>query len=224
MQTRYKYRIQFSKEGAMRFVGHLDLLRLFQRSIKRSALPVAYSAGFNPHQLVSFAMPLPIGHSSAAEYVDVEFERELSDIGSSIKMLSVQLPAGLRVIKMHPLREGERAAAALAASAMYEIEFPGKIDIKRRAEEIMSAGSIIVLKKTKSGTADADIRPDVISLRADGNTLHAMLASGSARNLKPELLVKHIYGETEYNPFAVKYRRTEIFQSAYGGYEPLISS
>jgi len=216
---RYKYRICFSKEGAMRFIGHLDLLRLFQRAIKRSGLPVSYSAGFNPHQLVSFAMPLPIGHSSAAEYVDIEFEHPLDDIASP---LTAQLPDGLKIVNVHRLREGERAAAAQAAAAMYEIEFPELINLNEYVNELMSAKSIIVEKKTKSGTAATDIRLDIFSLRAEGNTLHAMLASGSARNLKPELLVKYIYGDTEYNPFSIKYRRVEIFQDATGGYEPLI--
>ncbi|MCL2699633.1 MAG: TIGR03936 family radical SAM-associated protein [Defluviitaleaceae bacterium] len=215
-KERYKYRICYSKDGAMRFIGHLDLLRLFQRAIKRSGLPVAYSAGFNPHQLISFAMPLPIGHSGAAEYADIEFEYPPEDI---ISPLAAQLPGGLEVIGARPLCPGERAAAALTAAAVYEIEFPAPIGFD--INEIMSAGSIIIEKKTKSGTAMTDIRPDILSLSADGRRLLTMLSAGSARNLKPELLVKYI-GGTE--PFTVKYKRIEIFkETSGGGHEPLMN-
>ena len=216
--NRYKYRICFEKDGLMRFIGHLDLLRLFQRTIKRAGLPVAYSAGYNPHQLVSFAMPLPIGHSSAAEYADVGLTQPHNCIAP---LLSAQLPDGLQIVSVRQLRESERSAAAQTAAAMYEIEFPEGLNLGKPVSEIMSAKSIIIEKKTKSGAGAADIRPDIINLYARGNILHAMLASGSARNLKPELLVKHIYGDTEYNPFKIKYRRIEIFQCTASGYEPL---
>ena len=214
---RYKYRICFSKDGVMSFIGHLDLLRLFQRAIRRCGLPVAYSSGFNPHQLISFAMPLPIGHTSSAEYADIEFEKR-----PLISLLDKQLPDGLEIIGVRPLRYGERSAAALTTAAMYEIEFPSPINLKSRVNEILSDNVIIVEKKTKSGTHNADIRPEIISLCADGNTLKAMLSSGSAQNLKPELLVKYIFGNTEYNPLSIKYKRTEIFQTTENGYEPLI--
>lgn len=216
--NRFKYRICFSKDGAMRFIGHLDLLRLFQRAIKRSGLPVAYSAGFNPHQLISFAMPLPIGHSGTAEYTDVEFLYPLDDI---IFPLATQLPNGLQIISVRQLRHEERAAAALTAAAMYEIEFPNPINLEKRVSEILSEKSIVIEKKTKSGVGAADIRPDIIRLHVKEKTLFAMLASGSARNLKPELLVKYIYGDTEYNPFSIKYKRVEIFRDTPDGYMPL---
>ena len=74
-----KYRIKFTKVGKVRFVGHLDLLKLFQRAIKRAGIPVAYSNGFNPHQLIGFAIPLPLGMASVGEYVDVELKEEVSE-------------------------------------------------------------------------------------------------------------------------------------------------
>ena len=70
------FRIRFAKYGAVKFIGHLDVMRYFQKVIRRSELPVKYSAGFNPHQLLSFAQPLGVGITSDGEYMEAEFDDE----------------------------------------------------------------------------------------------------------------------------------------------------
>ena len=69
-----KARIKFTKTGSMRFIGHLDVLRYFQKAMRRADINVSYSKGFSPHQLMSFTSPLGIGLSSDAEYLDVTLE------------------------------------------------------------------------------------------------------------------------------------------------------
>ena len=66
-----KVRIKFSKTGALKYIGHLDVMRYFQKLMRRADIPIAYSEGFSPHQIMSFAMPLGIGDESIAEYVDI---------------------------------------------------------------------------------------------------------------------------------------------------------
>lgn len=68
------FRIRFAKYGVLKFIGHLDVMRYFQKVIRRSELPVRYSQGFNPHQLMSFAQPLGVGITSDGEYMEVEFD------------------------------------------------------------------------------------------------------------------------------------------------------
>ena len=70
------FRIKFAKYGVVRFIGHLDVMRYFQKVIRRSRLPVSYSQGFSPHQLMSFALPLSVGVTSDGEYMEVEFDDE----------------------------------------------------------------------------------------------------------------------------------------------------
>ena len=65
-----KVRIKFEKRGNLRFIGHLDLMRYFQKANRRAGLPIAYSEGFSPHQIMSFAAPLSMGVESTAEYAD----------------------------------------------------------------------------------------------------------------------------------------------------------
>ena len=67
-----KIRIKFRKFGPVRFIGHLDLMRFFQKMIRRADLDIAYSNGFSPHQIMSFAAPLGVGLESNGEYMDIE--------------------------------------------------------------------------------------------------------------------------------------------------------
>ena len=74
-----KRRVTFSKTGMGKYISHLDLLRCFTRAIQRSGMPVVYSQGFNPHQKMTFSLPLPIGVTSQCETVDIQFEDNVSD-------------------------------------------------------------------------------------------------------------------------------------------------
>lgn len=67
-----KVRVKFSKHGVLKFIGHLDVMRYFQKAIRRAGIDIAYSAGFSPHQIMSFAAPLGVGLESNGEYMDIE--------------------------------------------------------------------------------------------------------------------------------------------------------
>ena len=81
-----KLRIKFRKYGAVRFIGHLDLMRFFQKMIRRADIDIAYSQGFSPHQIMSFAAPLGVGLESNGEYVDVE----MNSVTTSMDMESYE--------------------------------------------------------------------------------------------------------------------------------------
>lgn len=78
-----KIRIKFSKQGAMKFIGHLDILRYFQKAMRRADVDMRYSEGFSPHQIMSFAAPLGVGLTSSGEYMDIE----VLSTGSSQEMV-----------------------------------------------------------------------------------------------------------------------------------------
>ena len=78
-------RIKFSKTGNMKYVGHLDLMRFFQRAMRRADIPIKYSEGFSPHQIMSFAAPLGIGLESVGEYVDITIDDELQGDPEAIR-------------------------------------------------------------------------------------------------------------------------------------------
>ena len=102
-----KVRIKFSKEGPVKFIGHLDIMRYFQKAIRRADIDIAYSMGFNPHQIMSFASPLSVGHESSGEYFDIELNSltDTEDIKNRLndvmtEGIKIELAEGLRLQKM----------------------------------------------------------------------------------------------------------------------------
>ena len=82
-----KARIKFSKVGSMRFIGHLDLMRFFQKAFRRAKIAISYSQGYSPHQLMSFASPLGIGLSSDAEYLDIVLD-DTQDVQGIVEQIN----------------------------------------------------------------------------------------------------------------------------------------
>lgn len=102
-----KVRIKFSKYGPVRFLGHLDVMRYFQKALRRADIDVAYSGGFSPHQIMSFAAPLSVGHTSSGEYFDIEIhtftsEKELQD------QLQDVMVEGFDILEVQLLPEKEK--------------------------------------------------------------------------------------------------------------------
>ena len=91
-----KIRIKFSKHGSMKFVGHLDLMRFFQKAIRMSGIDICYSKGFRPHPVMSFAAPLGVGLTSDGEYLDIEAHTSRSS-KDAMDALNAVMPEGLKV-------------------------------------------------------------------------------------------------------------------------------
>ena len=118
-----KVRIKFSKEGAMKFVGHLDIMRFFQKAVKRAGIDVAYSEGFSPHMIMSFAAPLGVGVTSTAEYFDMEIKSPMPS-KEAVKRLNQTMVEGMEVLSFRKIPDGKaNAAMALVAAADYQVRF-----------------------------------------------------------------------------------------------------
>lgn len=90
-------RVKFAKFGNMKFIGHLDVMRYFQKAIKRAGLPIVYSQGFHPHQIMSFANPLGVGVTSECEYVDLELYGDVS-VEEITKKLDAAMTDGFKIL------------------------------------------------------------------------------------------------------------------------------
>ena len=73
-----KARIKFRKNGVMKFIGHLDIMRYFQKAIRRAQIPIAFTGGYSPHMIMSFANPLGVGLTSDGEYFDIELTEPIA--------------------------------------------------------------------------------------------------------------------------------------------------
>lgn len=117
-----KIRIKFSKYGVMRFIGHLDMMRYFQKAMRRAEIDIAYTEGFSPHQIMSFAAPLGIGLTSQGEYLDIEVHSTKST-EESLHALNETMAEGVWVTEYKRLPEGTKNAMSSVAAADYLVFF-----------------------------------------------------------------------------------------------------
>ncbi|MCL2048030.1 MAG: TIGR03936 family radical SAM-associated protein [Defluviitaleaceae bacterium] len=180
-----RIRLCFSKTATLRFIGHLDFLRVFQQTIRRADLPAAFSQGFNPHLLISFALPLPLGMESGNDYADITLEHDMS-AADIVDKLNAAAPRGLIV---HSACPAWNKAASVVTAADYLLDVScldldmGKIDSV--VAEIKRSEAIIIAKKTKKGVKDTNIRGDILGLERVGEKVLMRLSAGSARFLSP---------------------------------------
>lgn len=212
-----KVRIKFSKTGHTKFIGHLDTMRYFQKAVRRAELPIAFSGGYSPHMIMSFAAPLGVGITSQGEYFDMELT-ETVPTNEIVRRLNDTMAEGFRVLAARQVEDGKAGKAmSLVAAADYYIEFrEGKepeADWKKKIPEFLSQKEILVSKVTKNGEKIVDIRPYVYKMGIQGDKIFMMLASASANYTKPETVMNAFIqwlGE-EPKPFACMIERLEVY-------------
>ncbi len=200
-----KLRVKFSKHGAMKFIGHLDVMRYFQKAIRRAGIDIAYSAGFSPHQIMSFASPLGLGLESNGEYMDIEVN-SLTSSEDFINALNAQMVEGIEILEAVLLPDNAENAMASVAAARYTVAFregykpdflTGQVAIDFIGQE-----EIVVTKKTKRGEATFDMKPFIFDFSFDDEKGTASLTvdASSAGNIKPSLVFRTLY-EKHGEPF-----------------------
>ena len=116
-----RLRVRFSRGEEVRFISHLDIMRLWQRALHRAEMPLAYSEGFNPHPRMSLAAPLPLGVTSEAELMDVFFAKWVSPHFFTAAV-SQQLPAGIAMLQVHPIAPTMPSLQSLVRYTEYRVE------------------------------------------------------------------------------------------------------
>lgn len=222
----YKYRLKFSKRDNLKYIGHLDLITIIQRTIKRGKIPIAYSQGFNPHQMTAFALPLSLGAQSDSEYLEIVITENM-DVEQLKKIFNEHIIEGLKILEVVKLERYEASGAKLLQRGTYEIILPKIQNLGELIDELMNQEEILVLKKTKKKTfKNTDIKGDIFDLKKiDKNTLTITISTGSQRNVKPDLVVEALYNlaEVEYVKNEVKILRTKMLYEREGKFLELIN-
>jgi len=146
-----RIRITFTKQGALRYTGHLDLHKLWERAARRAELPLAYSQGFHPQPKMNIAAALPLGFSSRCEVMDMKLEHEIQLEGLREK-LQQTLPTGIQVLNVESADERAPALQTQVAAAEYQVTLTGSIDeseLKRKIDSVMESESIIRERRGK---------------------------------------------------------------------------
>lgn len=245
-----KLRIKYAKTGALKFIGHLDVMRYFQKAIRRAGLDVAYSQGFSPHQLITFAAPLGLGVTSEGEYFDGEFH-SATTTEDMVACLNAVMADGMQVLDVRELPKGTKTAMAVVTASDYLVNVKTGYYKEHLAvlyaefETFLAQGSIEVLKKTKKSEHLTDIRPMILEAHVeeeistdffdyeqaaceDGSggrrAFYMKLVTGSSANLKPELVMKAYcrYLGLPYEASGFQVHRLETYMDGTNGeYSPL---
>lgn len=227
-----RYLIKFTKESEIKFVGHLDLMRTIQRMMKRSGLPVEYSKGFNPHINLSIAQPLSVGVYSGGDYFDAPLMEDIDEDAVKAALNSVA-PPGIKIlevskIKDEPNKKVFKSMAAIdAASYRIRMRYTDAGQLEKEMDALLKKNDWTILKKSKSGEKEVDIKPMVrnIDYRITDSflILEATVNCGSKENLSPELLSELVRVNTsnvDEDAF-VDIRRNEMYADVKGKLIPL---
>lgn len=183
-----RIRITFIKQGALRYTGHLDLHKLWERAARRAELPLAYSQGFHPQPKMNMAAALPLGFSSRCEVMDMRLERDIS-LDDLPTRLNGTLPSGLQVVGVQQVDEREPALQTQVAAAEYEVTLTDDVsrsELERRIESVTESKAIPRERRGKI----YDLRPLIEELRlvSDDRILMRLAAREGATGRPEEVL------------------------------------
>lgn len=163
-----KVRIKFAKYGAMKFIGHLDMMRFFQKAIRRADIDVKYSEGFSPHQIMSFAAPLGVGIESCGEYMDLEV-LSMSSVGDMKDALNRVMVEGVEVLAVNVLPDQAKNAMASVAAASYQIHLKegsfGIPDLAQSVALFYAQNQLLYTKETKKNILEVDLKQGIYEIR-----------------------------------------------------------
>lgn len=193
MKGNYTYRLRYEKTEAVRYISHLDFVRVLNRTIRRSGLPVTYTEGFNPHPVMMVAMPISVGTTSEDEYIDIDFDDRL-DENEVMERFNAAFGGGIVVTAAKVVGEGDRSLKKLD-EAHYRVIVEQAGTTVPDLADFLARDTILVEKKSKSSVKEVDIKKDIKKLElvsAQGHfiVLDMAVPAGNEYNLKPELVVE----------------------------------
>ena len=209
-----KLRLRFSKTGRAVYISHLDLMATMQRAFSRAGYALKYSEGYNPHPLISIALPLSVGAASLCELMDFRLQEEagLSDLP---ERLTAVLPEGLQVLEAYLPERKCAEIKWLEIEGVFEYDDRPANDMCAALRDFYSREQIVITKKTKRGEGEQDIHPAIRSIEfivgEKEVRLHAFV-SAQEPTLNPELLAEALRQlRPELAPDFAKFTRVETY-------------
>ena len=228
-----KARIKFRKYGAMKFIGHLDVMRYFQKAMRRADIPIAFTGGYSPHMVMSFAQPLGVGIISDGEYLDIELKEPIAS-AQAVSQLNQVMAEGIDIVSFVEIPDDKKASGmTITAAADYKVfllESPKTSEItckippewKTALEGFLSREQIVVWKKTKRSEKEVDIKPMIYDMKADDESIYLFLATGSESNLKPDLVMEAFLKYMKEEDVPLHYHRLDLYaKDEHGTLVPL---
>jgi len=182
----------FEKGERIRHIGHLDIQRSVQRGLRRSGLPVAYSQGFNPHILITFASALSTGACGRREIMDVTMAEEVS-AEEFLARMNKAMPPEMQLSEARAVDSKHPSLMGMVRAADYDLTIRDAAIGARLVEAIpamMAKETIPALRKTKTKLTEVDIKPLILSIRGEGNHIFTTLVLTERESCKPQMLLE----------------------------------
>ncbi|MCC6126572.1 MAG: DUF2344 domain-containing protein [Pirellulales bacterium] len=206
--VRLRVRIRFSKTDDLRWIGHRDLMRCFERIFRRAALPLGRSEGFHPKPRMTFPLPLAVGIAGADEVMEFELAENLS-ADEIAKRLAPQLPGGLRLHAVETLPEGAKKAQVRGAAYEAPIPVPMQTGLAERIDRLLAQPACPIARS--HGRSTVDIRPLLETLAFSGGVLRMRLKIDQAGSAGPREVLRALeLGDLESQGVALARTAVEI--------------
>ncbi len=204
-------RMKFSKTGRAKYISHLDLMRCFQRCIRRSELPIAYSEGFHPHMLLILAAALSLGFESECEIIELQLTETVPHERVMAQMQAI-LPEGIEILSCY----APQHKMGQMGYAEYAVTLPcaDSRALHAQWEEFLAQPQILVEKKTKRGMKEIDLKEqtECLAVTEKDGVLELLLRlpTGSTMNVNPSLLIDTFAKMDEISVGFPSYRRKKL--------------
>jgi radical SAM-linked protein len=180
-----RIRLTFAKNGALRYIGHLDLHKMWERAARRADLSLSYTQGFHPTPKIQLASALPLGFSSRCELVDMWVEGE-TDLTTLPERLQQAVPPGLKILAAEQVEEKGPPLQTQVIAAEFEVTLPPDVDETTLVQSVAAALGAESLPRERRGKA-YDLRPLIEELTiAPGNVLFMRLTAREGATGRPE--------------------------------------
>ena len=187
----------FEKGERIRHIGHLDIQRSVQRGLRRSGLPVAYSNGFNPHILITFASALSTGACGKREIMDVTMAEEVT-AEEFLERMNNAMPPEMQLSEARVLDQKHPALMASLRAAKYDLLIRDQEQAGKLADAVhamMAKETVMAMRKTKTALKECDIKPLIHELKSEGQHILATLTLTEREACKPGMLTEALARE-----------------------------
>jgi radical SAM-linked protein len=212
--TKNRLRLRLAKSERLKYMSHLDNIRMLERLIRRSKIPVAYSQGYSPSMKLSFGPALPLGFTSEAEFVDILCEVNVQNF--MIENLKDVLPEGLTMLAVAAAMPTKKTLSAL----INRIEYTVAIDemnvdseaLSSKVKEMLNSQALEIEREGKSGSKTIDLRPGIYDLKVEGGLLYLTLGVGDGHYVKPSEILNLLSGRSSSEIINYGVHRKEMYQ------------
>lgn len=211
-----KIRMRFNKVGTLKFIGHLDVMRYYQKAFRRARVDMVYSKGYSPHPLLSFAQPLGVGLTSEGEYLDLQVHSTKSSEEMIAAINAVMTPE-MQIMSYKLMPDDSKTAMASISAAEYLVY---KKDDQSFFEsykdaflKYMDQNEILIEKETKHDKESLDIRPYIYDAKITSCGIRMFVSAGSKMNIRPEFILESFakFAGFEYNIFEYQMHRIDLY-------------